>query len=116
MISQKHIRQLRRLKMSRQVQRMKELQRREMQKIKEESGRIKSEVRQRTISYVVASLGLVAGLAWNDAIKSAIEYFFPINSKSITAKFVYTIIMTLMVIILTTYLVKLLGNETDVQK
>jgi len=33
-------------------------------------------VKQKIVTYVIAGFGLVAGLAWNDAIKSLIEYFF----------------------------------------
>ena len=39
-------------------------------KIKAEQMRIREEVRKKTIGYIVAALGLVAGLAWNDAIKT----------------------------------------------
>ena len=39
----------------------------------EEDKRIRDLVRERTMGYIVGALGLVAGLAWNDAIKSLIE-------------------------------------------
>ena len=71
---------------------------------------IKKEVRERTLSYIVAALGLVAGLAWNEAIKSLIEYFFP-ASNGLLAKFIYTIILTLIVVFVTTYLVRLPGQK-----
>jgi len=45
-------------------------------------------------------LGLVAGLAWNDAIKSLIEFFFPNQQNTVLAKIVYAAVITLVVVIL----------------
>ena len=42
-------------------------------KIKEKSKEFQQEVREKTFGYIVASFGLVAGLAWNEAIKAMIE-------------------------------------------
>lgn len=81
-----------------------------MKKIKEkiihEVSRVKSEVRNQTVKYILAALGLVAGLAWNDTIKSAIEYFFPQDQNSLKAKLIYAIIITLIVVILSFYLAR----------
>ena len=75
--------------------------------------RFRMEVKERVISYSVASLGLVASLAWNEAIKSAIEYFFPFRSDTLTAKFLYAIILTGIIAAITAYLVGLLERETE---
>lgn len=34
-------------------------------------------IKKKMFSYIAAGLGLVAGLAWNDAIKTVIDYFIP---------------------------------------
>ncbi|MDP3996313.1 MAG: DUF5654 family protein [bacterium] len=69
------------------------------------------EIREKTLGYVTAGLGLVAGLAWNDAIKSFIEFIFPKKGNSVSAKFVYALLITLAVVTLTAYLVRILGRK-----
>jgi len=39
-------------------------------------------------------------LAWNDAIKSLIEFFFPNQQNTVLAKIVYAAVITLVVVIL----------------
>ncbi len=80
-------------------------------KIKKESEKIKKEVRERTIGYIVAAFGLVTGLAWNEAIKSLIEYIFPLSRNSLLLKFVYAILITLVLVFISIYLVKLFKDE-----
>ena len=85
-------------------------------KIKGESERIKKEIRQKTIGYILTAFGLVAGLAWNEAIKGLIEYFFPLNKNTILAKFIYAIIITLVVVIVSVYVMRLLGGNKEGKK
>ncbi len=80
------------------------------EKLRDEKDKIKREVKKRVLTYVTAAFGLVAGLAWNEAIKELIDYLFPI-SNSLLAKFIYAIIMTFVVILISLYLVKLLKKE-----
>src|SRR3990167_6335210 len=54
-------------------------------RIKEKSRELRREVKQRITGYIVAALGLVAGLAWNDAIRALIEYVFPMDQGSVWA-------------------------------
>jgi hypothetical protein len=79
--------------------------------IKEKGKGMKEEIKQRTVGYITAALGLVAGLAWNEAIKSLIEYFFPMNQNNVLAKFIYAFVVTAVVVIITIYLIKLLGKK-----
>ncbi len=81
------------------------------EKLISEMAKVRSEVRNRTVKYIVAALGLVAGLAWNDAIKSLIEYFFPQDQNSLKAKLVYAIFITLIVAVLSFYLSQLEKKE-----
>jgi len=82
-----------------------------MDKVKRESAALRRELGERTLAFVTGGLGLVAGLAWNDAIKAAIEYFFPLDKDSIPAKFIYAGVISLVVIVLSMYLVRLLKKE-----
>ena len=59
------------------------------------------EAKDKAKGYVIAAFGLVAALAWNDAVKSLIEYFFPNKDNSILLKFIYALALTVVIIVLT---------------
>ncbi|MBU1131574.1 hypothetical protein KJ840_05590 [Patescibacteria group bacterium] len=65
------------------------------------------------LGYMVAALGLVAGLAWNDAIKSLIEFLFPNQQNSLTAKFGYAVIITIVIVALTIILTKVFKKHNE---
>ncbi len=67
-----------------------------------------SEVREKTTGYILAALGLVAGLAWNDAISSAIKVIFPLESNGLIAKFIYAVVITIAIVMISTSLLKVL--------
>ncbi|HLN18824.1 MAG TPA: DUF5654 family protein [Patescibacteria group bacterium] len=85
-------------------------------KIKKELSGVRQEIANKTVGYIVTALGLVAGLAWNDAIKSAIEHFFPSEQGGIRAKFIYAATITLVVVIVSVYLIKILGKNEKEKK
>ncbi len=85
----------------------------EINRLKEQSLRLKKEVKSKIATYLGAAFGFVAGLAWNDAIKALIDYFFPISKNTLLAKFIYAILVTLIVVLISVYLVKLLKTEND---
>jgi len=82
-------------------------------KIREEEARIRKEVKEKTMSYILAALGFVVGLAWNDAIRTSIEYFFPLNKDSILAKLIYAFLVTFIVVLVTVYFVKSTEKEPE---
>ena len=82
-------------------------------KIKKEELKIRKEIKKHTISYMLAALGFVVGLAWNDAMKTSIEYFFPLNKDSILAKLTYALLITFIVVLATIYFVKSTEVETE---
>jgi len=84
-----------------------------IEKIKNESKNIKKEVQKRTIGYITAGLGLVTGLAWNDAIKDLIEYLFPLAKDTLLIKFSYALAITIVLAIIAYYLSKILSQEED---
>jgi len=47
-----------------------------LEKIKSESAKISREVKEKTFGFIVTAFGLVAGLAWSEAIQSLIKSFF----------------------------------------
>ena len=84
-----------------------------MKKIREQVSDINREVKNKIAGYITAGLGLVAGFAWNDAIKSSIEYFFPLEENSLWAKFIYAVVITLGVVIVSLYLVSILKEKPE---
>ena len=72
-----------------------------LKKINEAQKAISRQVREKTIGYILAAMGLVVALAWNDAIKNFIEYLFPLNKDSIWVKFIYASIVTFLIVIVT---------------
>lgn len=88
----------------------------DFQKVKEEGKALKKEVRERTLGFITGGLGLVAGLAWNDAIKALIEHLFPLGKESVPAKFIYAVLVSVIVVILSVYLVRLLRRGDETQK
>lgn len=79
--------------------------------IKNDGLALQKEVREKTLGYILTAFGLVAGLAWNEAIKGLIEHFFPVSGGGLLIKFVYAVIITVVVVILAFYLGKLIKKE-----
>jgi hypothetical protein len=67
---------------------------------------LRREIRSRTVGYIVGAFGLVAGLAWNDAVKSTIEHFYKVDGGGIGIRFLYALIITLFVVIVSYYVNK----------
>ncbi len=82
-----------------------------LQKLQREKTKIEKEIRDRVIAYVAAAFGLVVGLAWNEAVKSLIEYFLPLGGNTIFAKFLYAAILTFIAVIGSVYAIRLLKQN-----
>ncbi|HUT21842.1 MAG TPA: DUF5654 family protein [Candidatus Bipolaricaulota bacterium] len=73
-----------------------------MQKEKEnEKKSIKLEVLEKLSALIIAGFGLVAALAWNDAIKALFNKFFPAPSGNLVAGLIYAVAITAIVVIVT---------------
>lgn len=72
---------------------------------------LRKEMKAKTFGFISGALGLVAGLAWNDAITNMINILFPMGKDTIAVKFVYAIIVTVAVVILIMYLEKMINKE-----
>lgn len=66
----------------------------------------KKELRKQTVTYMTAAFGFVVGLAWNEAFKGLIEFFFPAEGQSIWVRFIYALVITLIVVLVTYFLLK----------
>ena len=67
---------------------------------------VKSKYREQTVGYLSAAFGLIAGLAWNDAVKQLIETVFPADQGTIVAKFIYAALITAIVVLVSNYLTR----------
>lgn len=80
-------------------------------KRKEELVRIREEAITKFTGYILAAFGLVAGLAWNEAVKALIEQLFPSPEESVLAKFVYALAVTAFVLIVTIIVTRLMKKK-----
>ena len=80
-------------------------------KLKEHSRKISREVKQKTLGFIITAFGLVAGLAWNEAIQSLIKNIFPLDENSVIAKFIYAALMTVLLVIITIFLARIFNEE-----
>ncbi len=85
-------------------------------RIREERLRLEKEFKTKTIGYILAALGLVAGLAWNEAIKALITFFFPSIGGDIIAKFLYAGIVTIFIVLVSFYLIRLTQDQAEIKK
>jgi len=74
--------------------------------------KLKLEVLEKTTILVTASLGLVAALAWNEAIQSLFKQIFG-QASSLWAMFLYAIAITIVVVFLTLKLTQLAGRAKE---
>ena len=81
--------------------------------VQQEARNFQRIVRERSLSFLVAAFGLVAGLAWNDAIGALIAHLFPSTGDTVIAKFVYAVAITVVVVLITSSLMGLSKNDGD---
>lgn len=80
-------------------------------RLREKGMEFENEIRNKILGYVVASFGLVAGLAWNEAIKAFIEAFFPVQKDTLYAKFIYAFLVTIALVFISLYLTKIFKRK-----
>jgi len=71
---------------------------------------VKREFTEKTITLILGGFGLVAALAWNEAIKSLFETFFKKNN-AILGKFIYAMIVTVIVVVVSMRLRKIVEKK-----
>lgn len=81
-----------------------------LETIKQTGAELKNEVAEKVVGYITGAFGLVAGLAWNDAIGELIKEVFPLGKNTVIAKFVYAVVITIIIVIVSMYLVKLFNK------
>ena len=74
---------------------------RQLQKSTQEKKDLKVEILEQVSTLATAGFGLVAALAWNDAIKGLFSSFFPSPQGNLIAQFGYALVITIIVVIIT---------------
>ncbi len=64
-----------------------------------------------TVGYILTALGLVVGLAWNEAIVAFIDKVLPLGKDGLGAKFLYAVVITIIVVIASRYIQRLAARE-----
>ena len=82
--------------------------------LKKETIALKKEVKEKTFGYIMGALSLVAGLAWNEAIKGMIDLIYPATASGVWAKFIYAIVITVFLTIIAVILAKFLSKPEKV--
>ena len=59
----------------------------------------KKAAKERIVTLILAGFGIVAALAWNDAIQTLFNFLFPKNQELI-GKFIYAVFVTIIVVII----------------
>lgn len=73
--------------------------------------KFKEELRKKSFGYITTAFGLVAGLAWNEAIKALIDEFFPLSTSGMIAKFTYAIVITVVLVVVSVYILQIPEKE-----
>lgn len=69
-------------------------------------------IKEKMLTLVLGAFGLVAALAWNDAIQSLVNTILP-KGQAIIGKFVYAVILTIIVVLISEKLNKLLSEKKE---
>ena len=77
-----------------------------MEDIKTKIQSTKAEFYQKLNTFMLAGFSFVAGLAWNDAVQSLFAYVWPEKGGSVMAKFLYAIVVTVTLTIVSIQLSK----------
>ena len=81
--------------------------------LKREKEQWQREMRQKTAGYILTALGLVAGLAWNEAITALIKVFFPLDDSGLIAKFIYAVVITAVIVWLSLKISKITNDKQE---
>ncbi len=72
---------------------------------------LRHEMEKRAVTFIFASLGVITGLAWNDAFQSFIKQTLQLDTNSTLAKFFYAAFLTIIVVVLTVLIGRLFENK-----
>jgi uncharacterized membrane protein YidH (DUF202 family) len=66
--------------------------------LKREKSEITPRLREQIFTLIGGAFGLVAALAWNDAVQTLFREIFPVQAHSVIAKFAYAAVVTVIAV------------------
>ena len=90
------------------IQKLGETTKEGIEKTKKSVKEYRLEVLQKMSDLATAGFGLVAALAWNDAIKGAFDKYLP-KGSGLIAQFLYAVLVTILIVLITMQLGKLVN-------
>ena len=82
--------------------------------MKESVDNVKSKVMTTVATLITTAFGLIAALAWNDAIKAIIAQFFKAGN-GVTGLVIYAVLITIIAVIATLLIARAIPTEPPVQ-
>ncbi|OGZ26968.1 MAG: hypothetical protein A2365_01580 [Candidatus Nealsonbacteria bacterium RIFOXYB1_FULL_40_15] len=70
----------------------------------------KEAIKEKMATLMLAGFGLVAALAWNDAVQSLFNAYFP-QGQEVLGKFTYAFLVTIVVVIISIQLQKIVKRK-----
>ncbi|MEK7631799.1 MAG: DUF5654 family protein [Patescibacteria group bacterium] len=77
--------------------------------------KLKRKATTQIVTLLTGALGLIAALAWNEAVKALFEQIFG-AANGLAAKFAYAVIVTVIVVWITMRLTRLQDQDEDPEK
>ncbi|WP_372366218.1 DUF5654 family protein [Candidatus Uabimicrobium sp. HlEnr_7] len=74
---------------------------------------MKEQIVEKMAILVTSAFGLVAALAWNDAIKKIFEQYYPNRGEGISAQIVYAVIVTVIAVFAAVLVGRAAGKEKE---
>jgi len=71
------------------------------------------EVARQTLTLATAGFGLVAALAWNEAIQAIVNKYFSAGDAGVVGKLIYAVIITVFAVFVTVNLTKIKDRFED---
>lgn len=68
-------------------------------------------IRSGAVASLTAAFGVVAGLAWNDAVRSLLDYLLPLDRSTVAAKFAYALVVTAIAVIAARSLLRMVDRN-----
>jgi hypothetical protein len=81
----------------------------EVEKMKEEVKEVKSQVAGTISTLMTVAFGLIAALAWNEAIKAVIAQIMP-KGNDVVGLLIYAVIITIIAVVATIIIARALGK------
>jgi len=74
-----------------------------------------TDFKSKALGFAITGFSVIVGMSYNETLKTIINRFFPLNSDVIAARILYSLVLTLLLVILIDYIQRL-DNEAQKKK